>query len=107
MTKSALHDGLSSDLVSLPEGLDPKDRLAVALDFPSAAEALNLVDRLEGACQWLKVGMELYYAAGNGLVEALRGRGYSVVLDLTLHDIPDTGAGAVRSVTGTGAGLLT
>ena len=48
----------------------------MALDFPSAAEALGLVDRLEGACQWLKVGMELYYAAGNGLVEALRGQGY-------------------------------
>ena len=107
MTKSALHDGLSSDLVSLPEGLDPKHRLAVALDFPSAAEALNLVDRLEGACQWLKVGMELYYAAGNGLVEALRGQGYSVFLDLKLHDIPNTVAGAVRSVTRAGAELLT
>ena len=107
MTKSALHDGLNSDLVGLPAGLDPKDRLAVALDFPSAAEAFDLVDRLDGACQWLKVGMELYYAAGNGLVEALRGRGYSVFLDLKLHDIPNTVTGAVRSVTSAGASLLT
>ncbi len=87
--------------------VDPKDRLAVALDFPSAAEALGLVDRLEGACQWLKVGMELYYAAGNDLVEALRGRGYDIFLDLKLHDIPNTVAGAVRSVTSAGASLLT
>jgi len=107
MTKSALHDGLNSDLVGLPAGLDPKDRLAVALDFPSAAEAFDLVDRLDGACQRLKVGMELYYAAGNGLVEALRGRGYSVFLDLKLHDIPNTVTGAVRSVTSAGASLLT
>ena len=107
MTKSALHDGLNSDLVGLPAGLDPKDRLAVALDFPSAVEAFDLVDRLDGACQWLKVGMELYYAAGNGLVEALRGRGYSVFLDLKLHDIPNTVTGAVRSVTSAGASLLT
>ncbi|RSL14599.1 orotidine-5'-phosphate decarboxylase [Edaphobacter aggregans] len=107
MTKSVLHDGLSSDLVSPPGAQEAKDRLTVALDFPSAAEALKLVDRLEGACQWLKVGMELYYAAGNGLVEALRGRGYSVFLDLKLHDIPNTVAGAVRSVTRAGAGLLT
>ncbi len=85
----------------------PKDRLAVALDFPSAAEALNLVDRLEGSCQWFKVGMELHYTAGNDFVEMLRARGFNVFLDLKLHDIPNTVAGAVRSVTGVGASLLT
>ena len=51
--------------------------------------------------------MELYYAAGNGFVEALRGRGFDIFLDLKLHDIPNTVAGAVRSVTSAGAGLLT
>lgn len=66
-----------------------------------------MVDRLEGTCRWLKIGMELYYAAGNSLVEALRGRGFSIFLDLKLHDIPNTVAGAVRSATGAGAELLT
>jgi orotidine-5'-phosphate decarboxylase len=84
-----------------------EDRLAVALDFPSAAAALAMVDRLEGACRWFKVGMELYYAAGNGLIETLRGRGFEVFLDLKLHDIPNTVAGAVRTVAQTGASLLT
>lgn len=84
-----------------------KDRLAVALDFPSAREALELVERLDGSCQWFKVGMELYYAEGNGFIEALRKRGYDVFLDLKMHDIPNTVAGAVRSVSSAGVSLLT
>jgi orotidine-5'-phosphate decarboxylase len=86
---------------------EPKERLAVALDFPSAKPALELVDRLSGSCLWFKVGMELYYAAGNGFVETLRNRGFNVFLDLKLHDIPNTVAGAVRSATQAGASLLT
>jgi orotidine-5'-phosphate decarboxylase len=87
--------------------LTPKDRLAVALDFPTAKAALDLVDQLAGSCQWFKVGMELYYATGNALIETLRSRGFNVFLDLKLHDIPNTVAGAVRSATRAGASLLT
>lgn len=86
---------------------EPKDRLAVALDFPSAKPALDLVDRLAGTCRWFKVGMELYYATGNGLIEDLRNRGLQVFLDLKLHDIPNTVAGGIRSATEAGASLLT
>ena len=86
---------------------DARDRLIVALDFPSAAAALGMVDRLEGTCRWFKVGMELYYAAGSSVVEQLQRRGFKVFLDLKLHDIPNTVAGAVRSVTSMGAGMLT
>jgi orotidine-5'-phosphate decarboxylase len=85
----------------------PEDRLIVALDFPSGGEALGFVGRLEGVCRWFKVGMELYYAAGNQLVDTLRSKGFEVFLDLKLHDIPNTVAGAVRSVGGMGASLLT
>jgi orotidine-5'-phosphate decarboxylase len=87
--------------------LDARDRLAVALDFSSATAALALVDRLEGRCRWFKVGMELFYASGNELIHQLREKGFEVFLDLKLHDIPNTAAGAVRSVTSTGASLLT
>ena len=87
--------------------VDPKDRLAVALDFPDENQALALVDRLDGTCQWFKVGMELYYAAGNSIIHHLRDRGFNVFLDLKLHDIPNTVAGAVRSVAQAGASLLT
>jgi orotidine-5'-phosphate decarboxylase len=87
--------------------LEPKDRLIVALDFPSAAPARAFLDQLDGTCRWLKVGMELYYSAGNAFVEELRSLGYDVFLDLKLHDIPNTVAGAIRSTACAGASLLT
>jgi orotidine-5'-phosphate decarboxylase len=87
--------------------VDPRDRLIVALDFASQEAAMELVDQLQGNCRWFKVGMELYYAAGNAVVEHLRARGFEVFLDLKLHDIPNTVAGAVRTVARAGAGLLT
>src|ERR1700728_2591446 len=63
-----------------------KDRLAIALDLPNEHEAIKLVDRLGDTCQWFKVGMELYYATGNSIIQQLRDRGFSVFLDLKLHD---------------------
>jgi orotidine-5'-phosphate decarboxylase len=92
---------------STQKDLTPRDRLAIALDLPNEHEALKLVDRLGQTCQWFKVGMELYYAAGNTIVQQLRDRGFNVFLDLKLHDIPNTVAGAVRSATRAGASLLT
>jgi orotidine-5'-phosphate decarboxylase len=86
---------------------DPAERLIVALDFPSADVAMDMVNQLQGVCRWFKVGMELYYAAGNRVVEKLQERGFQVFLDLKLHDIPNTVAGAVRTVSATGASLLT
>jgi orotidine-5'-phosphate decarboxylase len=87
--------------------LDAADRLIVALDFPTIESAMELVDRLAGTCRWFKVGMELYYAAGDPVIARLRERGFDVFLDLKLHDIPNTVAGAVRTVTSAGASLLT
>jgi orotidine-5'-phosphate decarboxylase len=83
------------------------NRLIVALDFPDAASALSLVDRLEGSTNWFKVGLELYIAEGNSLVAELQRRGCSIFLDLKLHDIPNTVAGAVRSAARLGVNMLT
>ncbi|MGB7136209.1 MAG: orotidine-5'-phosphate decarboxylase, partial [Acidobacteriaceae bacterium] len=82
-------------------------RLIVALDVPDAVSALALADRLQGLCRWFKVGLELFSAEGPSVVRELRHRGLSVFLDLKLHDIPNTVAGAVRSVASLGAELLT
>ena len=95
----------------MPAALDPAERLIVALDFPSAAPALALVEQLQAGAGarrlWLKVGLELYAAAGPSIVEALAARDCSIFLDLKLHDIPNTVAGAVRAVSLLGASLLT
>jgi orotidine-5'-phosphate decarboxylase len=85
----------------------PRDHLAIALDFAEESDAMQLVERLGQTCHWYKIGLELYYAAGNGIVQKLRDRGFNIFLDLKLHDIPNTVAGAVRSATQAGASLLT
>jgi orotidine-5'-phosphate decarboxylase len=83
------------------------EKLIVALDFPNAAAALTLVDQLDGATRWFKIGLELYIAEGNALVTEVQRRGYSVFLDLKLHDIPNTVASAVRAASRLGVNMLT
>jgi orotidine-5'-phosphate decarboxylase len=97
---------MSTDLSSSLE-TPARDRLIVALDVPAAAHAQKLASQLRGICSWVKVGLELYLAAGNAVVEELAVQGYSVFLDLKFHDIPNTVAGAVRSAASLGASLLT
>jgi orotidine-5'-phosphate decarboxylase len=82
-------------------------RLIVALDVPDAASALALVGQLEKSCHWFKVGLELFVAAGPAVIEPLVARGHSVFLDLKLHDIPNTVAGAVRSAAALGVKMMT
>jgi len=95
----------------LPQATDPlasaRERLIVALDVPDAPSAVQLVSRLEGACTWFKVGLELFVAAGPAVLEPILARGYSIFLDLKFHDIPNTVAGAVRSAAQLGARMLT
>jgi orotidine-5'-phosphate decarboxylase len=85
----------------------PEDRLIVALDSPSAADAMRLAGQLAGTCRWVKVGLELYISAGQVVVDSLLEAGFQVFLDLKLHDIPNTVAGAVRSAVASGASMLT
>ena len=79
----------------------------VALDLPTAEAALALTDELASDCRFYKVGSELFTACGPSIVTALRDRGLDVFLDLKLHDIPNTVAGAVRSAAALGVRLLT
>jgi orotidine-5'-phosphate decarboxylase len=103
--------GPASDARPSRPTLDPLEearrRLIVALDVHDQASAIALVDRLQGACQWFKVGLELFVAAGPAVVEPLLRRGHSVFLDLKFHDIPNTVAGAVRSAASLGIHMLT
>lgn len=81
--------------------------LILALDTASASEALDLVDRLGAEADFYKVGLELYTRAGPGIVSELHARRKRVFLDLKLHDIPNTVAGAVSAANDLGVELLT
>lgn len=81
--------------------------LVIALDFDNAPAALNMARTLQNRVKWLKVGLELFCAAGPEIVAALRTSGFKVFLDLKFYDIPNTVAGAVRAAAQTGASMLT
>lgn len=83
-----------------------KDRIIFALDVPDAEAALTWVERLKGSVGFFKVGLELFVAAGPGLVEKIAAAGAGVFLDLKFHDIPNTVAGAVRSASVYGASII-
>lgn len=82
-------------------------RLIVALDLPDAKQALFLAERLKGVVSWLKVGLELFIAAGPEIVARLKRLDFQVFLDLKLYDIPNTVAGAVASAVEIGCDMLT
>ncbi len=81
-------------------------RIIVALDVPEAKEALELAARLDPKLCRVKVGKELFVAAGPAVVERLNARGFDVFLDLKFHDIPNTVAGACRAAARLGVWML-
>src|SRR5256886_6577160 len=85
----------------------PRDRLIIALDVGTRAEAISLALTLAPSAQWMKIGLQLFAAEGPDLVRAIRETGANVFLDLKLHDIPNTIARAVESVARLNAQMLT
>lgn len=90
---------------------DPNEKtmaeIIVALDLPTAPEALSLVDRLGDAVGFYKVGAPLFTRVGPAIVEELNRRGKRVFLDLKYHDIPNTVAQAVSAAAELEISLLT
>ncbi len=62
----------------------------IALDFATAEKALAFLDQFNENQVYVKVGMELFYAAGPDIVRQIKARGHKLFLDLKLHDIPNT-----------------
>lgn len=85
----------------------PKDRLIVALDVPTAIEAQEIIYELGDSVSLYKVGLQLFTAEGSRFVSELVNSGRRVFLDLKLHDIPNTVAGAVKAASELGVHMLT
>ena len=83
---------------------DPK--IIIALDYPISLPALALADKLEPVLCRLKVGKELFTAAGPALLEKLMHRGFEIFLDLKFHDIPNTTAQACKAAASLGVWMV-
>ncbi len=78
----------------------------IACDFSSREETLSFLDKMGAARPFVKIGMELFYAAGPDMVRQLKDRGHQVFLDLKLHDIPHTVQRAMAVLSRLGADIL-
>jgi orotidine-5'-phosphate decarboxylase len=85
----------------------PKDRILVALDTPDVDRAVRLAGELAGRVGGLKIGLELFVSTGPDGVARLRDEGLEIFLDLKLHDIPNTVAGAAAAAASLGVTYLT
>lgn len=72
--------------------------LILALDVPTREEAAPILRSLRGQLRWVKIGLQMFIAYGPDYVREVAGLGFSVFLDLKLHDIPNTVAKAVESL---------
>jgi orotidine-5'-phosphate decarboxylase len=86
---------------------DPRDRLILALDVPSVAEAEQVVAETRGAVGVFKIGHQLVFSGGLGLAQRLLAAGERVFLDLKLLDIDNTVAHGIESVGRLGATFVT
>ncbi|MBI3073188.1 MAG: orotidine-5'-phosphate decarboxylase [Deltaproteobacteria bacterium] len=85
----------------------PQDRIILALDVDTLNSALEWVERTRGLVGAYKVGLQLFSRVGPRAVAEIRMKGVEVMLDLKLHDIPNTVAQAVRAVSVLGPKFLT
>jgi len=85
----------------------PHERILVALDTPEPEQARGLVRRLAGHVGGFKIGLELFTAGGPEIVVETRKAGAEVFLDLKLHDIPNTVAGAAAAAGRLGVSYFT
>jgi len=92
--------------MAVPDPKIPDSKIIVALDYSEAGKALQLVLRLDSGLCRLKVGKEMFTAAGPNLVEQLIDKGFGVFLDLKFHDIPNTVAKACEAASKLGVWML-
>jgi orotidine-5'-phosphate decarboxylase len=84
-----------------------KDRLIVALDLPGVDHAEAMIARLGDSVTFYKIGYQLGFAGGLSMVRKLTDAGKKVFIDVKLHDIGNTVARGVESLSSLGATFLT
>jgi len=89
-----------------PEQLSPAERIIVPLDVATEDAAIALIEQLPQVTFW-KVGLELFVSCGPAILNILKSHQKRIFLDLKLHDIPNTVAGACRAAARYGVDLLT
>lgn len=90
------------------KAITPADRLIMALDVADAADARDLVERLEDSVTFYKIGLELFMTSGYfDLLDWLVARDKKVFVDLKFFDVPETVRSAIRALSGSGATLAT
>lgn len=85
----------------------PKAELIVALDTPEKSEALKIIDELDGACDFFKIGMELGLRVDDEFIKGLINKGKKIFLDYKYHDIGNTVEKAVKNAADLGVYMLT
>jgi orotidine-5'-phosphate decarboxylase len=98
---------MTSTSCTFVASMNTNDRVIVALDFGSEAEAMALVEQLGATASSYKVGLQLLTAEGPSIVRWLVGQGKKVFLDLKLHEIPNSVASAVAVAGSLGASMVT
>lgn len=81
--------------------------LILVLDLPDRDETDRVLDRVGSSVHWVKIGLQLFTRYGPSIVESVAARGYRIFLDLKLHDIPNTVARAVDSLSQLPISMLT
>ncbi|MFM7841541.1 MAG: orotidine 5'-phosphate decarboxylase / HUMPS family protein, partial [Nitrospira sp.] len=87
--------------------VNARDRLILAMDVPSGDEAERLMARVGDSVRFVKIGLELYTAAGSAIVESALAQGKRVFLDLKFLDIEETVRRATARVAAMGVDFLT
>ena len=82
-------------------------QLILALDLEEKEQALALLDQLENSLTWVKVGLQMFTRYGPGILDEIAARNYKIFLDLKLHDIPNTVASAIKSLSSCPVEMLT
>jgi orotidine-5'-phosphate decarboxylase len=87
--------------------IDIADRLIISIDVSSRQELVFLCHKINNMVSTLKLGLEMFYNCGPGIVRTAKSFGYKVMLDAKLHDIPNTVSKAASSITRLGVEKIT